>query len=301
MSDNNFRQSVERKVLDYALTHADHPLNIPGPVRPVEVITGGMEGAVSRTEKTRTKIRFVPPAELENAIVQFEKGNDARMKRPLMVLTKKDTPVAVQYVYRHGQIKVQAKFKPSGDFVDWLFVARSRMLETKGIVQLGLYADRVIPGGACIGVMMGRVLGPPVIENQKPSPEQLVSRLRHLILDILGSSDKIFKQVVGSRAKVTLHVDGGRPGLGVGDAPGNTFHTNSMPFSVDYPGWYLHMANDPRGFDMETRPNAMLSQECGGLSFKTPCTHMRRLYFGTMRATRCKPSWRCTRETTKRR
>eukprot|EP00899_Mesostigma_viride_P015580 jgi/Mesvir1/24022/Mv10764-RA.1 len=300
MVDNVYRHAVEAKVLADDRERTSHPLKVPAPKRPREVVMGGTletGGSAPWPPSKRTKIRTVPLKELEAAVSQFESEdseNDARLKKGFVKLAHKEAPVAIQYVYHHGQIKIRAKFKGSGEFVDWLFVCKSRMLESKGIHQLGLYADRVIPGGMCLGVLTGRVIGPHLpspddkqadpervdaerdgLRKRPPNPAEPLTRLRHAIMDILGCGSMVFQQVVdGGPARGRLDVDGSRPGLGFGLAPGNTFWVNGMPCvtdgcmnkNFDYPGLYLHMANDPRGFDeLESRPNAMHAEEFGGL------------------------------------
>eukprot|EP00899_Mesostigma_viride_P004362 jgi/Mesvir1/13927/Mv16048-RA.1 len=181
-------------------------------------------------------------------------------------------PVDVQYRRTGDGLQILVKFnKNDPDFTPWLLVAKSRALHENGISALGLYMDNIVYPTMRLGAYIGRIIGcnsGTTAVDALDTESELLGRLREKISDYKEQNDKYLDlsyQMELCGGDAAMVVDGSRPGIGKGTALGNTY----VPYNnIDYPGLYLHMANDPRGLkvggtgELYYQPNCSL-QDAG--------------------------------------
>eukprot|EP00899_Mesostigma_viride_P009546 jgi/Mesvir1/18593/Mv17102-RA.1 len=243
MANTEFMKSVEDEIMAY--DGEDDPINY-APKRPDEVVTDTKErdevAAVGRAAVKNLDHPAMKKIDAEDAARQFKKLNPSTTMEYKWVPAQ-SMPIDVQYVKVPGGLKVRAKFARTRPFVDWLLVAKSRMLKSLNINALGLYADQMLPAGKLIGLYTGRILGPFI-----PDGRDTMAGLRVDIATMLGFDDKLLVQTYsGTSAPMDPHllVDGSRGGSKPGMQTDQTFDPNKV--EVLFPWTYLHMANDPRG------------------------------------------------------
>eukprot|EP00899_Mesostigma_viride_P001748 jgi/Mesvir1/11574/Mv04336-RA.1 len=262
MSNDEFRQAIEKEVLEYEGT--DAPMNTV-PVRPVENVEP-TNGANKKANVGRPKISHpaLTRRDAEESARQFLKSNPT-LDRGYSWVPPDSLPVEVRYIKTPGGIKVQAKFSRDGPFINWLLVARSRFLDGRGIRALGLYADQVLPAGKVVGLYTGRVIGPHLSKTEMNSNKRGVylTRLRLAIADATDRNDKMLIQtyhITDESIETPLLVDGSR---GASSSSGITYDPDGV--GVLFPWTYLHASNDPRWIGGQRFPNAYFPDNSAGL------------------------------------
>eukprot|EP00899_Mesostigma_viride_P012929 jgi/Mesvir1/21637/Mv04059-RA.1 len=257
MADSKFRKIVEDEIMKYngpddpILSNPRRPPEVIIPPQPVAADDKQEDGKKTRKRSTRGRKRsdFYPDMAMkdaQDAIEQFQQLNDLPVQfrwAPLSAL-----PVDVRYKKIPGGLKIQVKFHRNKEFMDWLLIAKSRMLKTLGIDALGLYADQMLPTGKMLGLYTGRVLGEYELNDKTNRIENTLTSLRSSVLTVIGDDDKLLTHSYldgVERLDPPILVDGGHGAATSGIEAGQTF--DPLDVGVIYPWTYLHMSNDPRG------------------------------------------------------
>eukprot|EP00899_Mesostigma_viride_P007324 jgi/Mesvir1/16593/Mv10128-RA.1 len=256
LSDDAFRKRLEKEIVAY--NGPDDPRD-SDPRRPVEVHTKTYAPAPRGKGKGKEAHKMKqphPPTSMEEANESIKQFTAMPENRGIPVnyhWSPMDADIVdVQYVRVPGGLKVQVKFDRKGDFVDWLLVAKSRLLKGFGIDELGLYADQFIPAGKFLGLYTGRILGTfdPRYKKAKgkdaEDDDEPLKVLRKNVVVAIGENDKFISHTYNVPERIyPLLVDGGHGGIGFGTKDGQTF--DPLNVGVVYPWTYLHVSNDPRG------------------------------------------------------
>eukprot|EP00899_Mesostigma_viride_P009144 jgi/Mesvir1/18230/Mv09509-RA.1 len=148
--------------------------------------------------------------------------------------------VAVRYKKVPGGLKIQVSFGRDREFMDWLLLAKSRVLAGMGISALGLYADQYLPAGKVIGLYTGRILGEFEPQTTKDLVETPLTGFRHGILTMIGDDDKLLLHSYNDGAKgvrpIVRLVDGGRGAPTSGTKIGQTY--DPLGVGVIFPWTY---------------------------------------------------------------
>eukprot|EP00899_Mesostigma_viride_P026041 jgi/Mesvir1/6621/Mv16272-RA.1 len=241
--DDAFRKAVEDEIINYD-GPGDPIDSIPG--RPAEVLTETRAPVKRKRKRAGLSLtnRSTGPshpnttrAEADQSMIEFA-AMEANHHIPVNYRwTPFDAEIVdVRYIKIPGGLKVQVRFDSMKEFVDWLLVAKSRMLRGMSIKALGVYADQFLPAGKTIGF--------------------------HRYNDGMG----------GSRPVPRL-VDGGHGAATSGTKDGETYDPRGV--GVIFPWTYVHMTNDPRGaIDPDTGrqvlPNATFPRGKPGLRVLNP-------------------------------
>eukprot|EP00899_Mesostigma_viride_P010132 jgi/Mesvir1/1911/Mv22941-RA.1 len=296
MADVHFRRCIENGIMNYA--GPDDPVNTL-PQRPAEVVTETLPPADMDTRTGRVGDRVKKGKGKSKANARHIKDNahpptskdeaDESMRQFAGIEANKDIPfnyqwsplnasiVAVRYKKVPGGLKIQVSFGRDREFMDWLLLAKSRVLAGMGISALGLYADQYLPAGKVIGLYTGRILGEFEPQTTKDLVETPLTGFRHGILTMIGDDDKLLLHSYNDGAKgvrpIVRLVDGGRGAPTSGTQIGQTY--DPLGVGVIFPWTYVHMANDPRGsrdprIGKAYYPNATFQHGSPGLKVINP-------------------------------
>eukprot|EP00899_Mesostigma_viride_P013640 jgi/Mesvir1/22277/Mv17036-RA.1 len=281
MADDAFRKAVEDEIINYD-GPGDPIDSIPG--RPAEVLTETHAPVKRKRKRAGLSLtnRSTGPshpnttrAEADQSMIEFA-AMEANHHIPVNYRwTPFDAEIVdVRYIKIPGGLKVQVRFDSMKEFVDWLLVAKSRMLRGMSIKALGVYADQFLPAGKTIGLYTGRILG----DHSDKHPERYpLTNLRHAVLTVIGDDDKLlshrYNDGMGGSRPVPRLVDGGHGAATSGTKDGETYDPRGV--GVIFPWTYVHMTNDPRGaIDPDTGrqvlPNATFPRGKPGLRVLNP-------------------------------